>query len=182
MNTTRNGKYSITTLGALLLGCTGLVSTALACPPLTGVHITAKENHLSLNDNAPICVPLGNDGTVDYTFQIKVVPQAEQQFAVSVKQKESATVTIEGNNADDPTKVSVRVQGPAEIDDEFGYIIHAEGIGELDPKVRVIPSNQFMVHQGGVLQDFLDTYGLTTEDVPGLLATVDKMSSESRTD
>ena len=181
MNTTRNVRSAITAVSALLLGCTGLASTAVACPPLTAMLITAKENHLSLNDNAPVCVPLNEDGTVDYTFQLKVVPQANPPVAVSVEQKGSATVTIEGNNADDPAKVSVHVHGPAALGDEFSYIIYAEGIGMLDPKVRVIPSDQNMTHQAGVLQDYLETYGLTTEDVPGLLRTIDEMSAENKT-
>jgi hypothetical protein len=142
------------------------------CANLPGMRLTAKENHLSLNDNAPICVTRNDDGTIDFTFRITIANPVEVNSGeVTVRQKDTSPnpqVEIEGDNVSPTNRVTVRVQGEAELQDEFSYLIEVEGIGLLDPKVRVVDSNTQGMLQAYSLREVAEAWLLSPEAVSRL--------------
>jgi len=142
------------------------------CANLPGVRLTAKQNHLSLNDNTPICVTRKDDGTVDFTFKITIQSPVEVGSGdVRVRQKDGSNnpaVTITGSNESPSNKVTVHVTGEAELFDEFGYLIEVAGIGVLDPTVRVVDSNTQMMLQARSLEEIGDVWLLEPEELANL--------------
>lgn len=142
------------------------------CANLPSMRLTAKQNHLSLNDNMPICVTRADDGTINFTFKITIAnPVQVTPGQVRVKQKDpnpQPQVEIMGDNASPTNKVTVHVQGAADLGDEFAFLIEVDGIGLLDPMVRVVDSNTQGMLQAMSLQEVADAWLLTPEDVSEL--------------
>ena len=137
------------------------------CANLPGLKLTVKEYHLDLNDNRPICV------TVPGEFKITIHNPPGSGVSVgsgeaSVGQKDDSDepdVVIFGDNTSPTNKISVYLQGDAKVDDEFEFWINVEGVGMLDPKVRVIDSDALMIQQYHAVDDAMDAFGLQFEDV-----------------
>jgi hypothetical protein len=148
------------------------VSAHANCANLPGLRLTAKENHLSLNDNTPICVTLEDDGTIDFTFRITIANPVEVDSGdVVVRQKDSSPqpkVTIQGNNASPSNKVTVRVTGSAQLEDLFDFLIEVEGIGLLDPKVRVVNSQVQRSLQVDSFQEVASAWALEPREIDEL--------------
>jgi len=164
-----NKKTILLFLGTATLACA--VSTSAQtpdCPPLNNLKLTVDEYHLSLNDKRPICV------TLPGTFKITIHQPGNATVAigagdVTVRAKESTGLTIDGSNDAPINKVTVNVDGDADADDIFAFWIEVEGVGTLDPRVRVIPSSQLLSLKSEAFYDTLDTLDLTLEDANKLI-------------
>ena len=133
------------------------------CPPAGDLKLTVGQYQLNLNEKKPICV------TVPGTFKIIIHNPPSSGVTVgagdaTVKAKSSSGLTIEGDNAAPVNKITVEVDGSADPGDVFEFLIKVEGIGVLDPKVRVVDNNMMMSLQSAAFYDALDTLGLTLED------------------
>lgn len=155
------------TSGALAQGCN---------EHLPNMRLTAKQNHLSLNDNTPVCVTREADGTINFWFKIKIAePVQVVAGQVTVVQKDNSAqpqVEIKGDNLSPTNKVSIHVTGTADDGDEFQYYIKVAGIGVLDPTVRVVGGQQMQILQAKGLEDFLDTWNLPLQAVDELQKTI----------
>jgi len=140
------------------------------CANLPGLMLTVKEYHLDLNDNRPICV------TVPGEFKIIIHSPPGSGVSVgsgevSVGQKDDSDepdVVIFGDNTSPTNKISVYLEGDAEVGDEFEFWINVEGVGMLDPRVRVIDNDALMRQQYDAVDDTMDAFGLTFEDTKKL--------------
>lgn len=164
-----NKKAILLFLGTVTLGCAASTSAqTLRCPPLTNLVLSVGEYHLSLNDKRPICV------TSPGTFQIMIneIGNPEEPItmgAATVEAKASNGVTIKGNNGAAVGKITVDVGPGGEPDQIISFWIKVDKVGILDPKVRVIPSFEFLSLQSEVFYDTLDTLGLTLEEARKLV-------------
>lgn len=142
------------------------------CANLPGMRLTAKQNHLSLNDNAPICVTRNDDGTIDFNFRITIKNPVEVNAgAVRVKQKDQSNnpmVVISGTNESPSNKVTVNVTGAAQVGDDFAYLIEVDGIGTLDPTVRVVDNDDLWMIQATSLQEVADAWLLSPQEIAEL--------------
>ncbi|NNF49608.1 MAG: hypothetical protein HKN65_07110, partial [Woeseiaceae bacterium] len=44
------------------------------------------------------------------------------------------------------------------------FWIDVKGVGKLDPRIRVVPSNQLMELRDAAIADTLDSFGLTVDE------------------
>jgi hypothetical protein len=159
-----NKKVILLFLATATLGCAASTNAQTSeCAKQTDLKLTVDENQLSLNDKKPICI------TVPGTFKIVIHQPGNATVTigagdVTVSAKASTGLTISGNNNAPVNKITVTVDGEADIDDEFGFWINVDGVGKLDPKVRVVGSSTMLNLQAQDFYDTLDTLGLTLED------------------
>jgi hypothetical protein len=165
-------KATGTNRAVIAIGVLFLAGSAWSCPNVASIRVTAKENHLSLNDNAPVCVVRDATGNVNDTFQLTVaLPNSFVDGDIRVEQKESAEpMTIEGVYSQETNKVEVHVSGPADVGDEFKYKIYVKDIGMLDPKVRVVGPQYWSATLAESLDDFLKANGVSAEEAFKALA------------
>ena len=149
------------------------------CPPMSGndgLRLTVDQYRLGLNNNKPICTVLPG------TFRIKVrnPPNADhdvQAGDITIEQKAGAPFSISGDNSADKDYVDVTVaefvtipETESDCDDGTGdecakFWIKVKGVGELDPKVRVVDATKQMIHQRDTLAEVFDDLGLTLDEV-----------------
>lgn len=135
---------------------------AEACPPPNALILRVGKYEMDLQDKRPICV------TVPGTFAIKIVNPAGSGISidpgdVTVKEKQGINVTIEGSNSGTTNKLDVVISGTADIDDEFDFLIAVEGVGILDPKVRVVDGNILRQFQHAEIDALIDDLGIDWE-------------------
>jgi hypothetical protein len=159
-----NKKMMLLFLGSATLGCAASTNASPNdCAKMTTLRLTVDEYRLSLNNKKPICV------AVPGTFKIVIRQPANSTVTigagdVTVTAKASTGLTINGSNTAPVNKVTVTVDGDADIDDEFGFWINVNGVGKLDPKVRVVGSSTMLNLKSQEFYDTLDTLNLTLED------------------
>ena len=177
-------------LSAILIICVTaacVTQTALAapdCPKLSGwnsVRLTVAQYQLGLNKIKPICVDL------DKSYNIRIVVPGSSDHKVdagdvTVEQKSGSPFIISGDNSDDAKYLKITVKNyDADAGDEVdcgdgsddvcaGFWIKVKGVGELDPRVRVVNSKVAMVNLQDTLAEVLDDLGLTAEEATKLLA------------
>ena len=161
---------------ALLLSAAGAQADD-HCADVPNIRLTAAQNHLWLNsNNKPVCVSPDADGMIDHTFVIKIMNPVEVSAGdVTVIHKgddEDPAVTITGDNSQPANKVTIRIEGEADVDDIFDYLIDVDGIGVLDPRVRVVDSDTETSLQIAALEDFLDAWDLTPDALITLARTI----------
>lgn len=148
------------------------VETATAedeeCATMTSLRLIVDDYHLRLNSKKPICV------TSPGTVRIRVRPRLLSGYvippnSVRVEQKEGSPLTIEGNNADDAGKIKVSIGHGGTKNTNFDFLITVDGIGVLDPKVRVVGEQFLELHKKSELLDTLDALDLTLEQATNLL-------------
>lgn len=156
------------------------------CPPLVGnganvVKLEVDEYHLSLNVKKPICIVM--DESVE--IEIKVPnnsPITIEAGDVTAVQKEGSPFKITGVNKPgsemyltlsisefetDPGDESLCGDGS---DDECGqFWIKVKGVGELDPRARVIDIDTRILHRQHQVQEALDDLELTIDEAVELL-------------
>ena len=141
----KNRIIAASTIAAALM----LASPATAehhCAHLPDLMLIVKRNELRLNDNRPVCV------TVPGKFVIKIHNPPGSGHDVgpgdaTARGKLDGTepppsATMAGNNSDNEALLAVDVSGSANIGDEFKFWISVEGVGTLDPTVRVIGNQE----------------------------------------
>ena len=162
-----------------------LVSAALAlsiatahaqpdCAEMVQLKLTVDKYHLELNDKRPICM------TVPGMFKIKIknVPNSSVTVGdgdVTVVQKDDpaeASVLINGINGANGSpvnKVDVEIKLAPDKNvsygDEFEFLIHVEGVGTLDPRIKVVDNEGLRSLQWAEIEDTLDTLTLDVDDI-----------------
>lgn len=164
-----NKKTILLFLGTVALGCTASTSAQMPeCPPPHDLKLTVDEYYLNLNDKRPICV------TVPGTFKIAIKQPGNSTVPIekgdaTVRQKEGSNLTIEGDNSDSADKIAITVSGDPDGQEVFEFWIKIKKVGQLDPKVRVIPSSQLLILKSEAFYDTLDTLDLTLEEANKLV-------------
>lgn len=159
-----NKKMMMLFLGSATLGCVASTNAQPNdCAQLTNLKLTVDEYQLSLNDKKPICV------TTPGTFKIVIHQPGNSTVTigagdVTVSAKANTGLTINGSNDAPVNKITVTVDGDADINDEFGFWINVDGVGNLDPKVRVVGSSTMLNLKSQELYDTLDTLSLTLDE------------------
>ena len=135
-----------------LIAYSGTASAQADCSNLPGMKLTIKQYSIDLNDRRPVCVYTEN---LPSKFIIQIVnPQngghTVEAGHVTVRQKvepDDHQVDIKGDNASLSNKLVLLVtvdKGPKWVPienepEEFEFWIKVEGVGTLDPRIRVIP-------------------------------------------
>jgi hypothetical protein len=159
--------HAIGTLLALAIAGFGSANAQGACAMMADIKLTVQKYHLDLNDRQPICV------TVPGEFTIKIHNPLGSGVTVGsgdvvAEAKPGTSITIDGDNASPINKLKIQVDGTADPDDEFEFWIRVEGVGELDPTVRVVDNQFFNALKSEALYDLLDTLNLTLEQAQEL--------------
>ena len=133
------------------------------CPGPNQLLLHVAKYELGLNEKKPICV------TTPGNFKIKIVGPRNQGVSIQagdavVEGKKCDGLEIAGDNSADKNKITVEVVGNAAINYECEFWIKVDGIGMLDPKVRVVDNETIMNLQYVSLHDFLDTLDISLEE------------------
>ena len=150
-----------TLVGMLILMATAEAQADHHCANLPGMLLRIDTYHIELNDKRPICVIVGGE----FNIRINDPSNLVESGKVKVRQKDLSSppkITIEGANYD-PDLLKVAVDGDPEGEEYFDFWIEVEGVGKLDPRIRVIPSSEFDSLLRTYVQDALDSYGLPIE-------------------
>jgi hypothetical protein len=156
-----------------LLGASGgaLAQDCVKAVPLPKLRI--GEGLLDFNDHKgarkPICVVIGGS----FDIKIKTVGGYSVGIgAIQVRAKSASGPTIEGTNDPVVNKVTVTVDGTASTGDEFGFIIEVDGVGILDPMVRIVETDA--IERG----DLTDINEFLEEELGMSLEELQKLSTE----
>ncbi|MDH5501849.1 MAG: hypothetical protein OEY72_12195 [Gammaproteobacteria bacterium] len=147
------------------LGIFGIAASASAAGECPNRPVLLIDNHtLALSEEEPVCVKRNG------VFRIKLVAGEGYTLdtsKVTVSQKEGG-IKIEKENVIGNDVMKVRV-GAFPIDSVPEYTITVEGVGILDPRVR-INSNypDFSLTNELIDEYLLDEYGLSLLDLQGL--------------
>lgn len=154
-------RITTTTLCIALLTLAFSCQDAMAshdCANLTTLRLTATENHISLNDNMPVCV------SVPGSFRIKIKDTVHAGDA-TVEQKATSTITIEGDNSADAEYIDVTTSGTAMEGQEFKFWIKVKDVGMLDPRIKVKDNDVMLMIRYHQLEEAVELIGLTWEEV-----------------
>ncbi|MBT8104192.1 MAG: hypothetical protein HKP05_01025 [Woeseiaceae bacterium] len=163
-------KNSLVLVASAMLACSATVTANPNCANLPGMMLKIQKYSIDLNDKMPVCI------TVPGEFKIKINNPPGGGLTVgggdvTVRQKadpENATVLISGDNQSPVNKITVKVEAVAgetvSDGDEFEFWIDVKGVGKLDPRIRVVPSNQLMELRDAAIADTLDSFGLTVDE------------------
>ena len=157
--------------GSIALACP---AAALAdCPNVLNMRLSVDKYRLVLNDKRPICV------TVPGEFRIRIhTPPGSDVIVgkgdVTARGKHDEeqippSATMKGDNNVNSKFLVVKVNGMAEIDQEFDLWIHVAGVGTLDPTVRVIGNQQRAVLTYEFAQEALGQLGVAPELITEML-------------
>ncbi len=133
------------------------------CPAPDRLILHVAKYELGFNEKKPVCV------TTSDNFKIKIVGPGSRPAGIAagdvvVEGKKCDGLTITGNNSANKNKITVEVDGNAAINYECEFLIRVEGVGILDPKVRVVDNETIMNLQYVTLHDFLDTLDISLDD------------------
>lgn len=120
----------------------------------------------------PKCIPVVDVGTVDEEFTINIVPKPagttfeDGRIRVMTSQpssyKPASTLTFEGSNVGN--QIVVSVGGTISDFNAVGsFDVVADGIGSLDPRVRIVRVRDFMLSRASQLQQTIDDYHFLVE-------------------
>jgi hypothetical protein len=146
------------------------ITLAQTCTGAGVLKLKVDKYHLVLVEKRPICI------TVPGEFKIKIKPLLGSTVdihvgEVTVEEKStSSPVTIRGTNDPVANKIVVKVElksdKSVDPDDEFDFWIRVDGIGLLDPRVRVVSSVALMQFQYDAINEvLLEEFDLTLEEV-----------------
>jgi hypothetical protein len=176
-------------LASALLDAACLIASQLSfagshtgCADITNYRLTVKMYHLELNDRAPVCMTA--PGSFDITIHNPVGSDHDVEVNdVTVSNKGTdCEVEISGQNSDttDPLTVTVNITdagGPNECkndDGDYAFLISVEGVGELDPAVRVIDSTVLLDLQWHAVNETLDAWYTDYESLLRATKSADK--------
>tara|TARA_R110002096_G_scaffold29497_1_gene88688 strand:+ start:2611 stop:3123 length:513 start_codon:yes stop_codon:yes gene_type:complete len=139
------------------------------CAKLKHMKLKIDEYHLVLDSRKPICTKIPN------TFIINIHNPLNSDHViekgdVSVMQKEGSPLIISGSNDDERLELKVQVSGNANVGANAKFLIKVEGVGVLDPKVRVVSTDALLEQLAHDLEELLDTLGLTWDDAARVTA------------
>jgi hypothetical protein len=162
--------FAAVTLVALQSAC---AAPPPDCPNGGELKLTVGLYELSLNEKKPICV------TVPGEFKIKIHNPQSSGVSVgagdaTVGGKSTGGITINGSNDAPVNKITVVLNGTADLGDEFEFWINVEGVGKLDPKVKVVDNDLMMALKSEWYYGALNTLGLSIEEANELRPPAEK--------
>ena len=135
-----------------------------------------------LPPKGPKCLPVVNANSVDTTFNIVIEPRPKAnpeylypdgsvRVATSPDSaiKPAGGLTFSGSNIGN--LIEVTVTGDASSNPISYFDIIADGIGTLDPRVRVVEEGAYRGHLAAVLanlREFLDMFAIVASEYEGL--------------
>lgn len=157
-------KIILLTFGVIIWLFAGTANAGHHCANLPAMKLTIDVYHLDLNDKTPICVMVPGE------FKIKIHNPAGfvNEGDVTVRQKddsEDPPVLIYGTNVAPANKITVKVEGNADYGDEIDFWIKVEGVGILDPRIRIVDPSEMNALLYNAVDETMDTYGLGIDDV-----------------
>ena len=169
-------KVPLVMLATCCVACsTATVTAEEPCPEKAKYVFEVGKYHLLLKAKDPICI------TVPGEFKLEIDNPSWSGVTVgagdvTVRQKAdpaTAAVLISGDNTSPVNKLTIKVEGvegkSIENGDEFDFWIDVKDVGLLDPRIRVVPSDELSSLQWSAVNDALDTWGLTFEDIGDLM-------------
>ena len=111
-------------------------------------RLTIGKHHIALDKSKKFCVTVG--GTID--MRVKLNPDLptnikdEINTRLTASEKVGSAVDIDesGNSYDGSTKIfRIKVDSGASEGEEGEFLIDVDGVGSLDPRVKIIPSQGF---------------------------------------
>ena len=166
--------------------CAAPVALAdLKCADRAGnkrAQLTIAEYQLGLDTKKTFCVEIGKT----YNIPIKIPGYSKYKVEagdVTVEQKPGSPLIITGNNLDNPKYLKIMARyfdkdagddkdcGDESDDECAKFWIKVRGVGELDPRVRVVDSNFAINNLQNALAITLDDLGLTADEATMLLKT-----------
>ena len=170
MNTRISTTFMITAISALLFATS---AQAQECGNAAKMNFKAQENHISLDETAPLCVAVNGNGQIDAVFRIRIIGNPNfNAGTISVYEKNPGSGVTIRRNFDNTSELEIEVKGTPGNQTWFEYWIRAENVGQLDPKVRVVGTPPLKQHQAEVLKETLDANGISLEEVTELLRTI----------
>jgi len=146
------------------------ITQAQICKGAGVLKLKVDKYHLVLVEKKPICI------TVPGQFKIKIKPLSGSTVDILVgeatveEKSASSPVTIRGTNDPAANKIIVKVELKSgkyvDPDDEFDFWIKVDGIGLLDPRVRVVSRAELLQFQYDAINEVLvEEFDMTLEDV-----------------
>lgn len=86
-----------------------------------------------------------------------------------MKQKAGSTLNISGDNSEKRRFIEVTVDGTGSFGDEAEFEINIDGLGMLDPKVRVVDNDAMLDLLYSAIDDAVNILGLDWDDVAVVL-------------
>lgn len=150
---------------ALAIGLFGAMANAGAenCRPAIENMLVVQKYHLALTKKEPICTKVPGQ----FTIVINNPPGSGVEVEaghVSADSKSSSGPTITGSNSADKNYLVVTVSGAAALNQILHFNINVEGVGLLDPTVRVVPSFDYGIMQMQAVDEFLYVLGLSVDE------------------
>ena len=150
-----------------LVACSSTVTANEPCPLPTKMNLEVGKYHLALEAKDPICI------TVPGEFKITIENPSYSGIEVglnqvTIKQKgdsENPPVTISGSNDEAVNKILVEVTGTAEPGEIYEFWIKVDGVGLLDPRIRIITTPELNALQWAAVDETLDIWNLTFDDL-----------------
>jgi len=134
------------------------------CADLNSLELKVKDNHLALKDKTdedfPACIALGGK----FTIKVKATGGVTiEKDDVTANEVAGAPLTISGDNAVDEKLLVIHVTGDSAPSGLIKYEIHVDGIGMLDPRVRVVDVEELQRIQLGVLKETIENWDIGTD-------------------
>jgi hypothetical protein len=134
------------------------------CADLDSMELKVKKSHLVLKDKSdedrPACIVPGGS----FAIQVKTSGGADVEAGdVTANAPGGSSLNISGSNSDDADWLVINVTGTGNPNDEVKYEIHVEGVGMLDPRVRVIDVEERRRIQLGVLEETIANWDIGVE-------------------
>lgn len=133
------------------------------CPPKGQSILTIGQYHLDFNEKKPICVTVPGSFTITiHNNQNPSVPISEG--SVTIAAKSSDGLVIDGKNGVDINKIEVELSGDLEPGiDVYDFWIRVDGLGVLDPKVRVVDNDTMMLLKSEAFSSSLESLDISPE-------------------
>jgi hypothetical protein len=109
------------------------------CADSTTVTLLVSKYQLNLIDKAPVCITVARPV---FAIRVVVAGNVQEMGKVKVSQKKSQVprpITIDGDYDSASKLLLVSLSGTLNEGEVFEYFIEVEGVGSLDPKIRIIP-------------------------------------------
>lgn len=149
--------------------CLGLPSDAHGQPDchkqkLT-LHIGKYEIRMTPKSK-PVCVERDAAGNIDATIEMDIKIGSDITIgldAVTINEKPGGTVTIRGVNDTLVDHVEIDVDGTGNEGQVFSFDVRVEGLGYLDPRIRIVDDSDSLLILGRAIREAIDTGKLLSD-------------------
>ncbi len=157
---------------ATITACACVSSNAQApdCPPGGQSKLFVGQYHLVFNEKMPICV------TSPGIFMIEIKSVANSGVTVAkggatVKAKNCDGVGIHGSNSLDADIIAVVVSDGADKGYECEFLITVDGLGVLDPRVRVVDNDTMLMLKSEAFSKALKLSNISADEAHDFVST-----------